>query len=396
MASYKAFWYTDETNLRHLGRQHLKALLNNYAVQLNDAKIVIEEPAELEAYYRKLTAVFLRPEGIPPELHEALYYIKALDNDNGLSRIAEAVKVKKLNIDMGALSSTADKVLQAWLQNETLVKSLQVEVGLDASKSFVHFKPMRQPDPVMKQLGHVKKAFEKDLSAIFALHGRGTFCEIEGHARNHEHVFVMRHGDPYRRDTELKKQVTVAPLYFWPGVQDLVVYNSKSQTLRMNVQAPWHKKAYAENFGKHLFGDPGLFTEKEVFTLTPLATKGRAVLNGTLYGIEEISLVELQSVVDEELNDLRIRRSKDVFTSYENENDGELPSNEKFKQACFRVRFAGSKSYRNVMVSGSRAKYTQDQNGRHVTAWLVGCGIAVDGKIADSDVEDGDDSVGME
>jgi hypothetical protein len=43
-------------------------------------------------------------------------------------------------------------------------------------------------------------------------------------------------------------------------------------------------------------------------------------LDGTLYGIEEIALVELQTVADEELNDMRIRRSKDVFTSYEREN----------------------------------------------------------------------------
>ena len=66
------------------------------------------------------------------------------------------------------------------------------------------------------------------------------------------------------------------------------------------------------------------------------------------------------------------------------------------KQACFRVRFAGAKSFRNVMVSGSRARYTQDHNGRHVTAWLIGTGIAAEGKIDESDLEDGDDSNGME
>ncbi|MDD4062015.1 MAG: hypothetical protein PHW08_15115 [Kiritimatiellae bacterium] len=69
MASYKAFWYTEESNLRRFGREHLKALLDNYAVQLEDAGIVIEEPKGLNEYYIKLTAVFMRPEGIPPEVH---------------------------------------------------------------------------------------------------------------------------------------------------------------------------------------------------------------------------------------------------------------------------------------------------------------------------------------
>lgn len=394
MASYKAFWYTDEANLRHFGRQHLKALLDNYAVQLQDAGIVIEEPKDLDEYYRKLTAVFLRPEGIPTELHEALYFIKALDNDNGLNRIAHAVSMNQLTVDMNAETSIADKALQAWLQDETLVKGLHVEIGLDASRSFVHFKPTYKPVPAMNPLAHVRKAFEQDLSLVFQAHGRGTFCEIEQHIRNHEHVFVMRHGDPYRRDTELKQQAAVKPLYYWPGVQDLVVYNAKAKTMRMNVHSPWHKRAYAQNFGKHLFGDPGLFIEKEVFTLEPLRAQGRAILNGTMYGIEEIGLVELQTVADEELNDMRIRRSKDVFTSYERENG--IPDDEKIKQASFRVRFAGAKSFRTVMVSGSRARYTQDHNGRHVTEWLIGTGIAADGRIDDSDVEDGDGADGME
>ncbi|MDD4062014.1 MAG: hypothetical protein PHW08_15110, partial [Kiritimatiellae bacterium] len=118
---------------------------------------------------------------------------------------------------MGADTSTADKALQAWLQDETLVKSLHVEIGLDASKSFVHFKPTYLPVPKMVSFPAVKKAFEKDLSVVFQAHGRGTFCEIEQHIRNHEYVFVMHHGDPYRRDTELKLQTAIKPLYFWPG-----------------------------------------------------------------------------------------------------------------------------------------------------------------------------------
>lgn len=201
MSSYKAFWYTDEAHLRHFGRQHLKSLLTKYAAQLNAANIVIEEPSDINEYYQKLTAVFLSSHNLPPELHEALYYIKALDNDNGLKRISDAVKQKRLNIDMKADTSTADKALQAWLQDENLVKDLHVEIGLDASRSFVHFKPTYRPIPAMIPFNNVRKSFETDLSRIFQDHGRGTFCEAEQHLRHNELVFVIRHGDPYRRDT---------------------------------------------------------------------------------------------------------------------------------------------------------------------------------------------------
>ena len=387
MASYKAFWYTDDGNLRHLGRKHLGLLLEKYGPQLQSAGIVVEEPEKDEEYYRRLAAVFMRPEGIPKVLHEALYYIKGLDNDSGLNRIAWAVKEKLLSVDMEANTSIADKVLQAWLQNADLIKKLHIDIGLDASKSFVHFKPIRQPVPPMKSIKDAKAGFEKDQADVFRAHGRGGFCEIEQHFRNKEYVFVIRHGNPYRRDTEYKNNTT-EPLYYWPGVQDLMVYNPSTFTLRMNAQISWHKRSYARNFGQYFFDDPDLFAERNVFTLMPIIERGRQILNGTLYGIEEIAMVELQSLVDEELNDVRIRRSKDVFTSYERE-DG-LPQNEDLTSASFRIRFVGAKSFRTVMVSGSKARYTQDRNGRHVTDWLQDNGFVIGGKIEDGDVEDGD------
>lgn len=389
MAAYKAFWYTDDGNLRRLGRHHLRALLAAYAGELAAAGLAVEEPERDEEYYRRLAAVFMRPEGIPAALHEALYHIKGLDSDTGLNRIAWAAGEGLLRLDMGENSSTADKVLQAWLQDRELVRRLHVEVGLDASKSFVHFRPVRQPAPPMRALdAAVKAAFGKEQGEVFLAHGRGRFCEIERHFRNGEHVFVVRHGNPYRRDTEYRDDAA-EPLYYWPVVQDLVVYTPATQTLRMNVQPPWHKRSYARNVGRHLFGDPDLFAERNVFTLQPLRDRGREVLDGTLYGIGEIALVELQSAVDEDLNDVRIRRSRDVFESYERE--GGLPEEEELTQAGFRVRFAGAKSHRTVTVSGSRARYTQDRNGRHVTAWLQGNGFVIGGKIEAWDVEDGGD-----
>lgn len=390
-SSYKAFWFTDDGNLRNLGRTHLKELFNRYSKEMTAAKLVIEEPKEDDDYYKALARVFMRPEGIPTELHEALYYINALNNEKGLGRISTAIIDKKLDIDLHAESSTADKVLQAWLQDSDLVKGFQMDVSLDASKSFTHFVAVKSPVPPPRLMTpDIQKAFQQDLGIVFNAHARGSFCEITEHRRNHEWVYVVRHGDPYKRDTEYKKPETEdaakpKPLYFWPCVQDLIVYNERSHVMRTNAQCAWHKKAYAQYFGKHIFGDETLFEERVVFTLEPLRTVGREILNGTPYGIDAIQLTELQTVVDPEIDDLRIRRSKDVFTSYENE--GGFPENEEIKQAGFRVRFANAKSWRNVTVCGSRARYTQDANGKHVTAWLEGTGIVIGGKLDPDAIE---------
>lgn len=392
MAAYKAFWYTDDGNLRNLGRTHLRQLFSRYAKELQKANLVIAEPLETDDYYKELARVFMRPEGIPPELHEALYFIHSLNNDKGLERIIQAVRKKELNIDLGSETSTADKVLQAWLQNPELVKGFQMDVSLDASKSFTHFKAVKTPVPAVRvMLGDIQAKFQDSLSTVFKEHGRGAFCEIIEYLRNHEMVYVVRHGDPYKRDNEYKKntaqeEATPKPLYYWPCVQDLIVYNSTTKMMRTNAQCGWQKKAYAKYLGEHIFGDEDLFEERTVFTLEPLRTKGREILKGTLYGIETIQLVEMQTVVDEETNDFRIRRSKDVFASYERENG--IPPDEGIKQACFRVRFVGAKSWRTVVIAGSRARYTQDANGKHVTAWLEGTGIVIGGKLDEDAVED--------
>jgi hypothetical protein len=119
---YRARWYADEDNLRHIGRQHLEQLLGRYAKELSEAGIhPPPKDEDDDSYYRLLAGVFMRPEGISDKLHDALFFIKALDTAAGESRIVRSVRRRRLAIDLAAESSTADKVLQAWFQDEDLV-----------------------------------------------------------------------------------------------------------------------------------------------------------------------------------------------------------------------------------------------------------------------------------
>jgi hypothetical protein len=79
--------------LRSLGRGHLNRLLTRYQKELDDAGIVIAQPEKDADFYRELAAVFMRPEGIPPALHEALFHIEGLDTKGGFERIVDAVLV---------------------------------------------------------------------------------------------------------------------------------------------------------------------------------------------------------------------------------------------------------------------------------------------------------------
>lgn len=365
---YNARWYTDEGHLRSLGRGHLNLLLERYKEDLADAGITIRQPTKDENYYKELASVFMRPEGIPSPLHDALFFIKGLDNQAGLDRILKAVEAGRLKINMAEDSSIADKALQAWLQNERLLKQIHVEVGLDASKSFLHFQSKGPKKPVMKDFTKVRKGLEADLGGLFEGKARGNWCEVSCHARDKEQVFVVRHGEPFRRETKRVKNGT-EPLFYWPGSQDLVVYNEEYCDLRMNVFSGWQKRGYSEKFGYWLFGDIDLFREAPLYTLEPLRTRKYEALEGEAYGIASVDLVELQSGVNEETNDLRIRRADDVLKAYEEE--GGIPQCEPLRLAKFSVKFRDSGRERVVTVEPpNRAKYTQDRDGQCVTAWL--------------------------
>jgi len=394
---YNARWYTDEGHLRSLGRGHLNLLLARYRKDLDKAEIVIAQPEKDAEFYRELADVFGRPEGIPPPLHDALFYIEGLNNRGGLDRIVEAVAASKLKIDLQEASTPGDKVLLAWIQDERLVRQMHVEVGLDASKSFFHYRARGQIIPKMKNFADVRADLEECLATAFRTRGRGEGCEVVPHPRAPETIFVVYHGEPFRRETK-RNGKTMEPIYYWPNGQDLVVYNATYRTLRMNVQARWQRTAYAQGFGQWLFGDMSLFQEEPLYTLEPLLRYGRLALDGRAFGIASTALVELHSMVDEDTNDVRIRRADDVFAAYEKElgpgEEGDFTPEQSglfllFEEppvlAKFSVYFEASKRRRLVSIEApSRAKYTQDDDGARVTKWLREAGFSLAAPVAGS------------
>ena len=189
-------------------------------------------------------------------------------------------------------------------------------------------------------------------------------------------IFVVERTDHFRRETKHEGNGT-PPLYYWPTEHDLVIYDQDTKDLRMNVVSKWQKEGYAKLFGRHFFGNDALFQETPKYSLEPIIKRGRGVLEGTAYGLKQIRLTELSCKVDEDENDYRIRRSDDVFGSYEKESG--LPKGEDLAWAKFAVKFEDGAGERTVTIQPpNRAKYTQDQNGARVTKWMEDFGFIVE------------------
>ena len=376
--SYRSRWYTDEGNLRSLGRDHIGLLFSRYKHELAAAGICIPCPPTDEEFYTQLAAVFSRPEGIPVALHEALFYIAGLDNDNGEARLVASVRARDLSIDLSKEYSTADKALLAWLENEQLVRNLHAQVDLDRTRSFVFFQISGDSPCVLVPFVSSKVQIEKQLEREFAKHGRGNWAGVECLERGDEVLFVVRHSEPFRRETQ-RKPAGPEPMYYWPVGQDLVVFDKSTKELKTNVAVGWLKRVYADVFGQHLFNPPVKFDEAAKYDLEAIRRHGRSILNGTAFGLRQIHLHELELLANGSTDDRRIRRAKDVFQAYEAE--GGIPSGEPIVAASFRIRVEGINHYRTVTIRvPNRAKYTPDKEGRAIAAWMRHYGLIDSGE----------------
>lgn len=368
--SYNQKWYTDAGNLRRIERGLMARLLERHSAELARAGITVPEAVSDDEFYRGLAAVFMRPEGIPANLHEALYFVHSLDNPQAEARIVDAVLEGRLDIALDGPLSTPDKVVLAWLADEEVVRDIHLQAGLDRTKSFSHYVPEAGRTVVMGDFAGAKAAMEAALCEVCGRRSRKDWVSLSFHQRGEESVLVVTHTEPFRRETKQEAGGT-EPIFYWPLAQDLVVFNREYGDLRMNVTTKWQKEAYLEIIGQHLFGDARLFRDAPTYTLAPLRWRGRRALEATAYGIELIALVELQLRTGITDSHQMTHRAEDVFEVLE--ALGPIPMHHDIVSAKFKVWMPGNRSPRMVEIRAPfRSKYKHDPFAANIERWLRG------------------------
>lgn len=380
--AYSTKWFTDVRNLKSISRGPLELLLGKYKEDLLEKGITIPNPPrevgkEKESdnkFYDELSDIFFHPEGIPTVLHDALYYIREMDNEAGHVQITQAVLIGKLRIDLTQPLTRADCAILAWIDNEDTVKALHMNLELEQTKSYVYFQASGDNVPAMIPFETVRASMEKDLDAVFATRSRGRGSEIKMHKKGDDFWFVITHGEPFKRDG-CRHEDKSDSVFYRPESTDVVVFNTEHGDLRMNVYAKWHKTLYRDVFEKHLFGHQAGFTEAERYTLEPLRTKMEAALETSDDAIKFIQLHAIEFLVDEATDDRVTRTAEDVYAAYA--RDARLnpaagfPADFPITKASFKVAFVHSKKQRSVVITaGNRAKYVRDEDSHHIETWL--------------------------
>lgn len=362
--------------LRSIDPENLMSLLADHESELVDLGLTLPEVStdpdgrsDCDFDYQKLMMLLMEPDQLPEDLREAFYFVHEMATDEGLELLLEAAAEKSLEIVGKPAPTSADAAVQVWLKDRELLERKHAEQFLRNPRSFQSFcSPLTSvpqyadPIPQIEQMEHV-------LDDFFEKRKRGRNTKIFPYVREDSVWFLVRHGDPFKREGAIDKNSESVGVYYWPERFDVLVLDPKDGELRINARNKGEKKEYRKVFGTHLYGDENFFSVENRYTLEPLRTIGEDAL-APVDGMDEAVLTEIHFAWGGSLHETEIRKADDVFAAYAGRSAA-FPNRPKIAKARFRITFSDSETSRSVTIKPpNEAQYTRDADSVIVESWL--------------------------
>ncbi|NQU19762.1 MAG: hypothetical protein HQ567_00655 [Candidatus Nealsonbacteria bacterium] len=374
MATYNLRRFSRVEIIKTIGPRRLLELLAPYGDFFAEHDVRISRPKPGEPmHYAGIIRLFTSPEaGLPKELADALYYIDEMATPAGMDSLVTAAKRHGLDLDLSWSLTPSDIAVQVWLQDSDLLKSKHAEGRLTRLRAFRYYQTDRPGLPEFTvPCDDLLHALERDLDDVFEDKGRGRGTGVFSYPREDGIWFLVRHGDTFRREGTMDEDGPSC-VFYRPEKWDTVVYDPRIGELRVNAGSDWEKQLYRAKFGKHLFGSEDFFPSVGKYTLEPLRRYGEAALSCIdVPGIEEVRLHEIHYLWQSMLNEVEVRRSRDLFAAWEARGSA-VAEEPRIVCATFYVKFADAKAPRSVVIRPSNvALYTRDADAIHVEQWLT-------------------------
>jgi hypothetical protein len=364
--------FTKPQFLKSIGRELLGQLFTTFATDMASKNIAMPDAAlPDDVYYKSLSNVAMSPDGLPDNMIDTLYAIEEMANVEGQERLENAVTEAGLGLTFAEQSSHGDIAVQVFLASPALLVQTHNEVKLGRLAAFDYFgcpEPEDRSASFIPPTPEVLALLTADLDGWFKEHNRGKqTVHVEIKPMDGEFWFLVRHGDTFARAPKVENgQMSV--LHFRPAKDDVVVYSSKRDEIRIHAGTKGEKELYRQTFGERLFGDPENFSDRKTYTLEPLRTDTIDSLDvSDIAGLDKIVLREFELNWKGGFNDSMIRKSDDVFAAAAKRERPAFPDSGIIQRAALDFYFNGQKKPRRVQV---RIPNTL-KLGRHCDAALV-------------------------
>jgi hypothetical protein len=378
--NFKLKNFSNPETLKAISHPLLKRFLQKYPAFF--ARRFFDVNAGDQYDYDHLASILLSPdEDTPEELMDALFFIDEMSLPQYYDDLME--KMSEAGVDPATLPqpTAADLAMAIWLASPHILETMHAERFMSKAKKFDSFlsldstlPPFSMPSP------STITNLENDLNGWFETKKRGRGTKVFVFKREDLVWFLVRHGEPYKREGTLKNGES-ASIFYRPEKFDVLLYNPQIGELSIHANTKGEKKAYCEYFGKHLFNNDCLFDidySGEKYTLDPIRFDGPdSLLCTDVVGIDDIKLCELQFRHDSNMYHLEIHRANDVFGALGLQSR-RIPPSAKLIKASFKITFSTSVRPRIVSIRPPNiAIFDRESDSTIVNVWLKKRGFII-------------------
>ena len=373
MATYNLRRFAHAEGLKAIGREHLLALLKPHKSYLDSRGFTLPPPSASDGIdYEQLVNVLMSPDTTTPKgLIDALYFVHEMATPESMDILLHEADSNGITLDGNPDPTPADVAVQVYLQDKDLLERKHAEQYLTRPRSYEYFQTETAPAPKFRKPSQkTLSALARDLDDWFEKKKRGRGSRVFVYPKKDVVWFLVRHGDPFKREGSLDGDQT-SSVFYRPEKYDVLVYDPATGEIRMNACSKGEKEMLRQKFGRHLFNDDDFFPGTGKYTLEPLRSDGDASIVCTdVDGMEWVRLKEVQYFWGGAEKEIEIRKANDVFAALAARGRG-MPSKARIIRASFQVKFTDSKTARTVTIRPSNiAQYTRDSDAAVVEDWL--------------------------
>ena len=374
MATFNLRRFAQPAGLKAIAPKHLLAFLEPHRAYFDGRGLRLPPPSAANGLdYERLVSVLMDPVlDTPKELLDALFFVHEMSTDECMDVLLEEAESHGLSLNGQTDPTAADVAVQIFLKDKALLERKHAERYLTRPRSFEHFQTEVRPVPAFKQPSpQILAALEHDLDDWFQLKKRGRGSRVFVYPKGGSIWFLVRHGDPFRREGSLDGGRT-SSVFYRPERHDVLVYEPAIGEIRMHARSKGEKELYRVSFGRHVFGDEDFFPRAGKYTLDPIRRDGAAsVVCTDVDGIDWVRLKEVQILWGGAEQEIEIRKANDLFAALEGRGRS-IPVTAPILRASFLVMFTDSKTPRTVTIRPSNiAQYSRDSDADVVEDWLT-------------------------
>ena len=383
MATITLTRFTHHDTLKRIGDSFVVELLSPYAAFFAGRGLALPAAGNGGTLdYEALAAVLMTPAtDMPKPLAEALYHIHDMSTPEGMDKLQEAAERKGLDLGLNGDAHPAAVAVRLWVRDSRLFEEVHAEYHLARPKSFLTFLSERRPVPeFVVPTTETRAAMEARMDGWFDKKRRGRGCRVLVYPREGECWFMVRHGQPCRREGTHEQQGESSSVFYRPQQHDVLVYDIERGEIRIHTGSKGERELYRKVFGAYVFGDENFFPGDGKYRLTPLVRDVAAALDCREFeGMEWVRLREIEMLRGQGLGAEReIRKGVDLCASFE-ARGFRLTEEMNLQRAVFSVKFADSKTARSVTIHPTNhAKYERDDDSALLESWLLKRGFIIE------------------